>query len=79
MLFTELRFLPFFALVFGVHWGLRSARLRKAWLLAASYAFYAAWDWRFLGLIVASTLIDFHVAKGIAASISGRSSTVSPV
>ena len=44
MIFTELRFLFFFALVFGVHWALRGARARKLWLLAASYAFYAAWD-----------------------------------
>ena len=39
--------------VFAVHWFLRSNRTRKLWLLAASYFFYAAWDWRFLGLIAA--------------------------
>lgn len=59
MLFTELRFLPFFLLVFAVHWALRGERLRKTWLLAASYAFYAAWDWRFLSLILISTLVDY--------------------
>ena len=51
MIFTEFRFLAFFAIVFSLHWLLRGASLRKAWLLLSSYAFYAAWDWRFLGLI----------------------------
>ncbi|MEZ5942849.1 MAG: MBOAT family protein [Planctomycetaceae bacterium] len=35
-------------------------------LLVASYFFYGCWDWRFLGLIVLSTLIDYSVALGIA-------------
>ena len=61
MLFTELRFLPFFLVAFAVHWLLRSAAWRKAWLLVCSYAFYAAWDWRFLSLIVVSTLVDYVV------------------
>ena len=29
-------------------------------LLAASYLFYAWWDWRFLGLIVLSSLVDYR-------------------
>ncbi len=62
MLFTELRFVPFFLLVFAVHWALRRDAGRKLWLLLASYAFYAAWDGRFLALILASTLIDYGVA-----------------
>ncbi|MFG0318333.1 MAG: MBOAT family O-acyltransferase, partial [Planctomycetota bacterium JB042] len=33
----------------------------KLLLLVASYAFYAGWDWRFLSLIVASTVVDFAV------------------
>jgi D-alanyl-lipoteichoic acid acyltransferase DltB (MBOAT superfamily) len=30
-------------------------------LLAASYYFYGCWDWRFLGLIIISTLVDYVV------------------
>ena len=33
------------------------------WLLAASYYFYAAWDWRFLSLLIGSTLVDFVVTR----------------
>lgn len=58
MLFVELRFLAFFGLVLAVSWALRRHSARKAWLLLASYAFYAAWDWRFLGLILLSTVVD---------------------
>jgi alginate O-acetyltransferase complex protein AlgI len=61
LLFTEFRFLVFFVLVFVVHWATSASSLRKVWLLLSSYAFYAAWDWRFLGLIVASTTIDYTV------------------
>jgi alginate O-acetyltransferase complex protein AlgI len=66
MIFTEFRFFFFFLLVFGVHWALRSHGLRKSWLLLASYAFYAAWRWEFLGLILASTVIDYTVGRMLA-------------
>lgn len=69
MLFVEARFFAFFALVMLIHWALlRRNDHRKLFLLVASYAFYAAWDWRFLGLIVLSTLVDHTVAQRIAAS-----------
>jgi D-alanyl-lipoteichoic acid acyltransferase DltB (MBOAT superfamily) len=66
MLFVELRFLAFFAVVFPVFWALRGNAWRKRWLLLASYVFYASWDWRFLSLIVFSTLIDYVGALEIA-------------
>ena len=65
MIFTELRFFAFFALVFVVTWGLGSNRARKLWLLVASYGFYAAWDWRFLSLILVSTLVDYGVGLAL--------------
>jgi alginate O-acetyltransferase complex protein AlgI len=39
----------------------RNHRAQKLFLLLASYYFYACWDWRFLGLIFISTLVDFCV------------------
>jgi alginate O-acetyltransferase complex protein AlgI len=65
MLFTELRFLVFFAVVFTVYWSIRSLGMRKAWLLSTSYFFYAAWDWRFLSLILLSTGIDYAVGRAL--------------
>jgi alginate O-acetyltransferase complex protein AlgI len=66
MLFTEYRFFAFFALVFCVHWALRSNHTRKLWLLLCSYCFYAAWDWRFLSLILISTTVDYVAGLRVA-------------
>ncbi len=66
MLFTQPRFLVFFLVVFAVHWSLPRLRLRKLWLLAANYLFYAAWDWRFLSLIVISTVVDYVAGRAMA-------------
>jgi alginate O-acetyltransferase complex protein AlgI len=68
MVFTELRFFGFLLVVFAVHWGLRAARTRKAWLLAVSYLFYGCFDWRFLSLLWASTLLDY----GFGRAMEGR-------
>lgn len=70
MIFTEPRFIVFFVLVFSLYWSLRENRTRKVVLLAASYVFYAAWDWRFLSLILASTLIDYVAGRAIYRSSS---------
>jgi alginate O-acetyltransferase complex protein AlgI len=61
MIFTEFRFFLFFGVVFAIYWALRHNSWRKVWILACSYLFYGAWDWRFLSLIIASTLVDFGV------------------
>lgn len=61
MLFVELRFFAFFAIVFGLVWTLKSNQWRKRVLTAASYVFYGAWDWRFLGLILFVTLVSYVV------------------
>ncbi len=68
MLFIELRYFVFFAVIFCLYWALRRNRARKYWLLAGSYFFYGAWDWRFLFLIVASTTIDFVAGAMMARS-----------
>ncbi|MEM8709928.1 MAG: MBOAT family O-acyltransferase [Planctomycetota bacterium] len=72
MLFVEFRFLFFFAAVLAVNWALRWNTARKVWLLGASYAFYAGWDWRFLGLILFSTLVDYCAGAGIGRNEGNR-------
>ncbi len=58
MVFNSLHFVWFFLVVYAPTGCCRTAA--QNWLLlVASYYFYAAWDWRFLGLLVASTLVDF--------------------
>jgi len=45
---------------------------RKNLLLAASYYFYMAWDWRFCALLAAVTLLQYTVALRIAGARSRR-------
>src|SRR5258708_1598397 len=52
MIFTDWMFFVFFAIAFAVYWAIRSNLWQKLWLLACSVVFYAAWDWRFLGLVL---------------------------
>lgn len=67
MLFHSWQFWLFFALVWPFYWWLPH-RWQNRWLLVASYFFYGWWDWRFLGLIILSTAIDFTAGRKIAAS-----------
>jgi alginate O-acetyltransferase complex protein AlgI len=61
VLFSQLQFWVFFAVVFALY-AASPHRLQNRLLLVASYMFYAAWDWRFLGLILLSTTVDYLVA-----------------
>ncbi len=58
MVFNSLQFVWFFIVVYAAY-RLLPHRAQNWLLLVASYYFYAAWDWRFLGLLIASTLVDF--------------------
>lgn len=66
MIFTDLIFFLFLALVFSAYWLLRGKESRLNLLLGASAIFYGWWDWRFLGLIGFVILVSWAVA-GFAA------------
>ena len=72
MLFVEFRFFWFFLVVFCVYWSLRENRSRKLWLLVCSYIFYAAWNWKFLFLLMGSSLLDYVVGMMLARSDNPR-------
>jgi len=65
MLFHSPEFLAFFAVVYPLHLILKNTRFMNAWLLTASYAFYAWWNPSYLLLIAATTLVDFTAARRI--------------
>lgn len=65
MLFSELRFFVFFAVVLYLYWSLKSNWNRKIWLLICSYFFYGSWDWRFLSLIIISTFVNYRIGRDI--------------
>ncbi len=65
MLFTSYIFWVFFAVVFILYRRLRH-RTQNYMLLVASYVFYGYWDWRFLFLMLFSTVVDYCAAILIA-------------
>src|SRR5690242_17728913 len=67
MFFDTPVYLVFLAVIVLVYWLLRW-RAQNLFLLIASYFFYGWWDWRFLSLILISTVVDFYCARAIAAS-----------
>jgi len=60
MLFNTWEFATFFLIVFGLYHCL-AVRWQNVLLVAASYVFYGWWDWRFLSLLLLSTVVDFCV------------------
>jgi alginate O-acetyltransferase complex protein AlgI len=71
MLFDSPVYLIFLTLVVVLYWRLQWKQ-QNLFLLAASYFFYGWWDWRFLLLMMASTVIDYLIARRIAASPGTR-------
>ena len=66
MLFPTVTFALFFAVVLPVSWVLMPhQRAWRAWILLASYVFYGWWDWRFVFLLAASTVVNHVLAVAI--------------
>lgn len=64
MLFNSVIYFVFLTIAVLVYWRL-DWRRQNLFLLAASYVFYGYWDWRFLSLMLASTLVDYYCARAI--------------
>ena len=67
MLFNSLDFFIFLPIVFCLYWFVvnKNLKLQNVLLLVASYLFYGWWDYRFLSLILLSTLVDYFVGLKI--------------
>jgi len=63
MYFNSLDFALFLPIVFILYWFVtnKNLKLQNALLVVASYVFYGWWDWRFLSLIVFSSLVDYTI------------------
>jgi alginate O-acetyltransferase complex protein AlgI len=70
MLFNSINFAIFLPIVFILYWFFsnKSLKFQNILLLAASYYFYAFWDWRFLFLLIFSTLLDYYTGLKMSAS-----------
>ena len=71
MLFNSLVFAGFLAVILPLYYVL-AHRWQNRLLLVASYVFYAAWDWRFLSLLLLSTAVDYWAAHAMVVAPAGR-------
>lgn len=67
MLFNSIDFAIFLPVVFILYWFVvqRNLRLQNAFIVVASYVFYGWWDWRFLSLLLFSSLVDYFVGLSL--------------
>lgn len=65
MFFNSIDFAIFLPIVFILYWFVfkKNLRLQNLLIVLASYVFYAWWDWRFLSLIIFSTVVDYFVGR----------------
>jgi alginate O-acetyltransferase complex protein AlgI len=74
MLFNSFVFGVFLPIVYAAYWSMHRAPLRyqNLLLVAASYLFYGWWDYRFLALIIISSIVDYAVGMALAQTSTTR-------
>ena len=74
MLFNSIDFIVFLPIVFLIYWKILNKKIKSqnALILVSSYIFYGWWDWRFLFLILFSTIVDFLIGQFIFKSESNK-------
>ena len=72
MLFNSLDFAIFLPIIFTLYWitGSKNIKAQNVLITIASYIFYGWWDWRFLGLIFISTVLDYLIGLALSTSNS---------
>jgi len=65
MFFNSIDFAIFLPIFFVLYWFVtnRNLKLQNFLIVVASYVFYGWWDWRFLSLIIFSTIVDYTVGR----------------
>lgn len=68
MLFNSIDFAIFLPIVFFLYWFVtnRNLKAQNTLIVLSSYLFYGWWDWRFLSLLLISSLIDYFVGIGLS-------------
>jgi alginate O-acetyltransferase complex protein AlgI len=63
MLFNSIDFAVFLPILFVLYWFVmnKNLKLQNILIVIASYIFYGWWDWRFLSLIIFSTIVDYSI------------------
>jgi len=68
MLFNSIDFAIFLPVVFILYWFVahKNLKAQNILILAASYLFYAWWDWRFLFSILFITIVNYSIGIGLS-------------
>jgi len=68
MFFNSIDFAIFLPIVFVLYWLVmnKNLKLQNVLIVVSSYVFYGWWDWKFLTLILFSTLVDYFVGVGLS-------------
>jgi D-alanyl-lipoteichoic acid acyltransferase DltB (MBOAT superfamily) len=68
MLFNSIDFAIFLPIIFILYWFVTSKylKLQNLLIVLSSYIFYGWWDWRFLSLIIFSTIVDYLIGIGLS-------------
>ena len=68
MLFNSIDFAIFLPIVFILYWFVvnENTKYQNLLIVVSSYVFYGWWDWRFLSLILFSTIVDYSVGLGLS-------------
>jgi alginate O-acetyltransferase complex protein AlgI len=68
VLFNSFEFLLFLPIVFMLYWFVfnKSLKWQNALVLVASYFFYGWWSWKFMGLLMLSTALDYAYGFWVA-------------
>ena len=72
MLFNSLDFAIFLPIVFLLYWFVaqKNLKLQNTLIVLSSYVFYGFWDWRFLSLIIFSTVVDYLVGQKLRVEVN---------
>ena len=66
MIFNSLDFAVFLPIVFTLYWlSNKSIKIQNLLIVLSSYLFYGWWDWRFLFLVLFSTIIDYSIGVSL--------------
>jgi alginate O-acetyltransferase complex protein AlgI len=63
MLFNTIDFAVFLPIVFLLYCNCKTQKSRNLVIVVASYFFYDWWDWKFLILILFSTVVDYSIGR----------------
>lgn len=78
MLFNSLDFTVFLPIVFILYWFVtnKNLKIQNILIVISSYIFYGWWDWRFLFLILFSSILDYLIGLALLSQENNKKRTV---